>query len=376
MRGFGPNQLGKFATSTSAVVSAEFRQVSNAIERQLQTSTDHPVMEWDSSVFLTTLAARVLVTVMFGQSLPAEDEQRVNEAFRLWEEASADPSYYLPGYLDYAPFAGPRAVRKAIKDMHAIAHRCIDKEREVSQSASSEYCSLLSVLVRARDDDGAQLDEDELVHNVYSFFGAGVSTTAHAMRSQLFLLARHPKAQEKLHQELSGGPLEWDFVKKLPYLSAVIAESLRLYPSIQGSSTRDLTSDVVLPSGLHVAKGTSVNVTSLASQRRPAVWGPDADEFRPERFLDGQPEDNGIGNPLHPHKLPPGVPDTAFLAFGYGARPCIGRPLAMIEMKMVLAHAVRQYEIVEMDPEGFEIVSAPPFIFPKRSLKLGLRLRP
>jgi cytochrome P450 len=260
--------------------------------------------------------------------------------------------------------------------MHTIAQRCIAKEREAARVAGSEYHSLLSVLVHARDDDGAKLDEDELVHNVYSFFGAGVASTAHAMRSQLFMLARHPKVQEKLYQEVKAGPLEWDFVKNLPYLSAVISESLRLYPSIQGSATRDLTTDVLLPGGLHAAKGTSVGVNSLASQRRPAVWGPDADDFRPERFLNGQPEDKGVGNPLLPHRTPPGLPDTAFLAFGYGARPCIGRPLAMIEMKMVLAHAVRQYEIVEMDPKGFEIVMAPPFIFPKRSLKLGLRPRP
>jgi len=235
--------------------------------------------------------------------------------------------------------------------------------------------NLLSVLVHARDDDGSKLDEDELVHNVYSFFGAGVSTTSHSLRTQLFMLARHPEVQQKLHQELSAGPLEWDFVKNLPYLSAFITESLRLYPAILGSATRVLTSDVSLPGGVHAPKGTSINVQSLAVQRRPAVWGDDADDFRPERFLDSRSEDDTVGNPMLPHKLPSGVPDTAFLTFGYGARPCIGRPLAIVEMKMAIAHAVRSFEVFEMDPDDFEVIVAPPFLFPKRDLKLGLRLR-
>mmetsp|Transcript_74533 Transcript_74533/g.193750 ORF Transcript_74533/g.193750 Transcript_74533/m.193750 type:complete len:582 (+) Transcript_74533:89-1834(+) len=394
MRGFGPKMLDRFASVVADTVASEFKALEGAaagdrhplqrshsgrtLERQATSlgicgNSDGQLAVWDPAVFLKTMAARVISKVAFGQGIDVDDESAIAEAFSVWEQASSDPRYLLPYYIDL-PFSGPRAARKAIKGLHMLAEKFIARERETI-AAGDEHQNLLSVLVHARDDDGGKLDEDELVHNVYSFLGAGVSTTSDALATILFLLARHPEIQSKLHQELATGPLEWEFVKNLPYLSAVIAESLRLWPSVVGSIARQLTDDVVLPGGLRVGKGINVGVNSATLQRRPGVWGADADKFRPERFIEGQGKDQGIGNPMSPHKLPPGVPDTAFPVFGYGARPCIGRPLAVMEMKMTLAQALRRFSIEEMEPESFEMVLATPFQFPKRSLKLGLRRR-
>merc|ERR1712137_992660 len=154
--------------------------------------------------------------------------------------------------------------------------------------------------------------------------------------------------------------------------SAVITESLRLCPPVTSLPTRVLTEDVELPGGVHVGNGVRVGVDTLTHQRRPAVWGSDADEFHPERFLVGQGEEGGV-NPMTPHKMPPGIPDTSFPVFGYGVRPCIGRPLAIIELKLALVHTLRRFTVEEMEPDKFEMVKATVGFSPKRGLELRLR---
>jgi len=330
------------------------------------------VTEWDP-VFATLLAARVICSVAFGQGIAAEDAQQILNKFSSLGVANSSPWYRIRGYIDL-PLPGPRAVRKAIKGVHEIAQKFIAKERATNNLDESECSTLLSVLVHACDDCGAQLDEEELVHNVYAFFGAGIATTSHSLCSTLFMLARHPEVQSKLQQELTGVELEWESVKSLPFLSAVITESLRLCPPFTNLPARILTEEVELPGGVHAGKGVQVGVDILAHQRRPAMWGSDADEFRPERFLIGQGE-KGVANPMMPHKMPPGVPDSSFPVFGYGVRPCIGRPLAIIELKMAVAHTLRRFTVEEMEPDKFEMVKASVGFSPKRGLKLRLRQR-
>merc|ERR1712027_235665 len=142
----------------------------------------------------------------------------------------------------------------------------------------------------------------------------------------------------------------WDALKAKSYITAVITESLRLWPSVEELAGRKLTKEVEL-GGLKIPKGAHVGTYSLAVQRRVSIWGEDAAEFRPEGF-----------------------PDSAFIAFGGGVRPCIGRALAMIEMKFVLGHLLQRFTLVEMEPDKFEMARELS-VAPKSTLKLGLKRR-
>merc|ERR1712070_241144 len=125
---------------------------------------------------------------------------------------------------------------------------------------------------------------------------------------------------------------------------------------------------------IFVPKGTNVIAWSMVMGRRENLWGADFNKFRPERFDDqhvlGKAR-NGTtsnGDPMSPSPMPPGVPGTAFMAFGSGVRPCVARPLAIVEMKLALLHLTKRFTVVENEPEKFEMTCGMPFLHPKRGL--------
>jgi len=259
---------------------------------------------------------------------------------------------------------------------------------EGTRPSPAKRTTLLSAILQAHDDELGSLTEEEVVHNVYGFFLAGTSTTSGQLATIGFLLARHPEVQARLQLEMdtvaagagssrgsgSDGP-SWEGLKAKSYITAVITESLRLWPSAQEGGRRTLTKDVEI-GGLKIPKGSHVMAHSLAVQRRVSIWGEDAAEFRPERFLEPLTgvQQTFTTNPMGPSPMPKGVPDSAFIAFGGGVRPCIGQSLAMIEMKLAIMHLLQRFTLVEMEPDKFEMAFGES-VSPKRTLKLGLKRR-
>ncbi|KAK4371937.1 hypothetical protein RND71_007321 [Anisodus tanguticus] len=113
------------------------------------------------------------------------------------------------------------------------------------------------------------------------------------------------------------------------YLHATLTETLRLYPAVPVDG-RCADADDVLPDGLHIRKGDGVYYISYAMGRMPYIWGNDAEDFRPERWLK-----DGIFHPESPFK---------FIAFHAGPRICLGKDFAYRQMKilaMALLHFFR-----------------------------------
>ncbi|XP_047996377.1 cytochrome P450 4V2-like, partial [Leguminivora glycinivorella] len=163
---------------------------------------------------------------------------------------------------------------------------------------------------------------------------AGNDTSAVGGSFTAVLLSRYPDVQAKVHQELdevfgdSNRPVTPEDLPRLKYLEAVIKESLRLYPPVP-IVAREVRSDVELPSGTTLVDGTSIMIHIWGTHRDPAYWGADAEEFRPERFLEG---------PLrHP---------AMFIPFSYSIRGCIGGTYAMMSAKTALANLLRRYRLL------------------------------
>jgi len=327
----------------------------------------------DPLEFMKNIVMRVLTHVAFGQGMDDADRSTILNCFNFFYEASLSPTIAMPGYVD-SQLPGAQTMREAIRDLHQVGSKFIARERAKggAETNGNAQQTLLSALLNARDEDNGSLSEEEVVHNVFGFMVAGIATTSDSLASDCFLLARHPAVQAKLQGELEGAS-RWDDIKRMPYLSAVITEQLRLWPPLIGVPPRTMTEDTTL-GGLRIPAGTDVAIYGLAMHRRTSHWGEDAEEFRPERFLEGDSDggSNLIKNPMLPSPLPPGVPDEAFLAFGGGVRPCIARPLAMIEMKLVLMHLLQRFTLVETDPEDFGMQVAFPVVFPKRHLRIEL----
>ncbi|KAJ8435013.1 hypothetical protein Cgig2_013501 [Carnegiea gigantea] len=129
-------------------------------------------------------------------------------------------------------------------------------------------------------------------------------------------------------------------VKELQYLQAAIYESMRVYPPVQFDSKFSLRDDV-LPDGTRVRKGTRVTYHSYAMARMEGIWGKDCLEFRPERWL------NADGMFCH---------ESAFKypIFQGGYRVCLGKELAVVEMKCVILSILREFHVDLANPNSYD----------------------
>ncbi|KAM0272213.1 hypothetical protein ACHAQH_008795 [Verticillium albo-atrum] len=167
-------------------------------------------------------------------------------------------------------------------------------------------------------------------------------TTASALTWACYLLAKQPEIQKKVRQEvlesipagLTGGLTSnlAGILEQLPYLNGTINETLRLYPTVP-MTQRQAIRDTQIGSQF-IPKGTSIVLSIWYVNRSPDVWGPDAGEFRPERWItdDLKPNQNGGASSNYD-----------FLTFLHGPRSCIGQGFAKAEMRCLLAAMVMSF---------------------------------
>ncbi|TBU28038.1 cytochrome P450 [Dichomitus squalens] len=222
------------------------------------------------------------------------------------------------------------------------------KGDEGAKQLFREGKDLMSILLRANmaADETDRLADDELIGQMSTLTIAAMDTTSNALSLTLHQLAKHPEAQSKLRQEImraqSGGmDLSYNDLIELPYLDAVCRETLRLFAPAP-FRFRETREDVVLPlsepvrgrdgalmTEIPIPKNTTVLVGVLSSNTRQALWGEDAYEWKPERWLSKLPD------AVLDAKIP-GVYSNLMTFWG-GGRACIGFKFSQLEMKVVLA---------------------------------------
>jgi cytochrome P450 len=187
---------------------------------------------------------------------------------------------------------------------------------EIADRRADPREDILSMLVGARFEDGAPMDDGEVRDQLMTLLLAGHETTATGLAWTFDLLLRHPDVLRRVVADADAGEEK--------YLRAVVAESLRLRPVVPLAG-RKLSSELrvnghVLPAGTDVT---------------PAIWlahtradrYPEPLAFRPERFLDGAPS------------------TYAWIPFGGGVRRCLGAAFAEMEMRVVLAEVLRRRDL-------------------------------
>ncbi|KAI0875932.1 isotrichodermin C-15 hydroxylase [Hypoxylon argillaceum] len=175
---------------------------------------------------------------------------------------------------------------------------------------------------------------DELISNATVIIGAGAETSASILTAVTSLLIDHPEKLDKLTVEVrstftSQNQITADAVSRLPYLVACIDEALRLFPQT-GSPSLRLTDKRTTIIGIPVPENTVVGIWPWALYRASALWT-DPNEFHPERFLN----DPSYANDAR----------EAFKPFFTGTRDCIGQNLALIEMRLILACMIFNFDI-------------------------------
>ncbi len=233
----------------------------------------------------------------------------------------------------FVPTAHARVFREVIREMDGFVYDLIARRRR----EPGDETDLVSLLLRARDEQGRPIDERQIRDEVVTMFLAGHETGAAAISWALYLLAGHPACLATLREELDArlgqafpdrGALE-----SLPYLKRVLTESLRLYPPAYRISRTSLRRTTL--GAFTIEPGTEV-VISQWSVQRSARYYEAPHEFRPERWT---PE------------LRAALPRFAWFPFGGGPRTCIGDSFALMESGIVVAALAQAFEL-ELAPDA------------------------
>ncbi|VVA38065.1 PREDICTED: cytochrome P450 [Prunus dulcis] len=186
-----------------------------------------------------------------------------------------------------------------------------------------------------------------LQHVALNFILAGRDTSSVALSWFFWLVTLNPIIEEKILHEICTvlietrgddvvswleEPLEFEEIDRLIYLKAALSESLRLYPSVPEDSKHAVRDDI-LPDGTFVPAGSSVTYSIYATGRMKSTWGDDCLEFRPERWLSLD------GKRFIMHD------SNKYLAFNAGPRICLGKDLAYLQMKSVVASVLLRHRL-------------------------------
>ncbi len=211
-------------------------------------------------------------------------------------------------------------------DLSHRIDRGIHQVIQAKRASGGAGRDMLSMLLEARDEDGAQLSEDELIGHAGVIFAAGHETSSNALSWTLFLLAQHPRVMadlcDELRGKLHGDAPTFDDLPGLVLLDRVVKESLRIFPPAP-LNHRITARDSAL-ADYQIPAGTEILSSIYHTHRMPELY-PDPLSFRPERWAG----------------LDPGP--YAFNPFSAGPRMCIGATFALFEIKIVLALLLQRF---------------------------------
>ncbi|XP_044505204.1 cytochrome P450 704C1-like isoform X1 [Mangifera indica] len=237
---------------------------------------------------------------------------------------------------------GSEAVlRKSIKVIDEFVYKLIRSKIEQLNNSHADFRPVKKEDIVSRFLDLKETDPKYLRDIVLSFVTAGKDTTASTLSWFLYMLCKHPHIQERIAkeviqatqmtddsstEELAAGITE-ETIEKMHYLHAVLTETLRLYPAAAVDG-KICFSDDTLPDGFSVKKGDLVAYLPYAMGRMKSLWGDDAEEFQPERWLN----ENGHFQAASPFIF------TTFQAretgIEAGPRVCLGKEFAYRQMKI------------------------------------------
>jgi cytochrome P450 len=274
------------------------------------------------------IALAVIMRAVFG----SHDEDR----FERFEKLSDDFSKRLSLITTFPALRrnfGPRSplprFLRSREKLDQFIYEEIGLRRKEVEAGEEGHDDVLSLLLRARHDDGSQMSDEELRDELVSVLGAGHETTATGLAWAMERLLRTPRVLVKLRESVAAG--------EDAYLNATVKETLRARPVIADAGRR-LTAPTEI-GGYQLPKGSIVMAGIAALHYREDLF-PEPKKFRPERFLEDRAD------------------NYAWIPFGGGVRRCIGAAFAEYEMRTVLREFVRaDLSAPDPKPEAVKIHS-------------------
>jgi unspecific monooxygenase len=221
---------------------------------------------------------------------------------------------------------------KFLRDRQRLDDLIYAEIRDRRTNPTSDRIDIMAMLMSATDETGQPMTDQELRDELVTLMFAGHETTATAMSWGLYWVHHLPHVREKLLHELDNtDPNDPLSVLRLPYLTAVCNEVLRIHPVAMLTFPRVVQESTELL-GHKLEPGMAVVGCMYLIHQREDLY-PDPKQFRPERFLERQ------------------YSAYEFIPFGNGARRCIGEAFAQFELKLVLSNILRRYTLALVDPQ-------------------------
>ncbi|KAF5023611.1 hypothetical protein F66182_4313 [Fusarium sp. NRRL 66182] len=223
-----------------------------------------------------------------------------------------------------------------------VMRKVADEVVATRKQNPSDRKDLLAAMLQGVDPTtGEKLSDDNITDQLITFLIAGHETTSGTLSFAFYSLLKHPEAYNKVQQEVDEvvgrGPVTVDHLTKLPYISAVLRETLRLNSPITQFGIEAIE-DTFIGGKYLVKKGEVVSALLSRCHVDPVVYGQDAYEFKPERMLD----DNFA-------KLNHDFPNS-WKPFGNGKRACIGRPFAWQEALLAMVMLFQNFSFTQENP--------------------------
>ena len=329
MAAFTPKQVAGYAELMTAAAQTAF-------DKLVPEDQPHAVVTMDA--LWSRVAMDVILRTLFSRAAQHESAAAIDATQTLSTTAYRE-MFRLFTLPDWLPLPGKAAKRKALRTLRQLIQGQIT-ERQAAIAAQPELAArqdLLGRLLALRDEaSGAALTDQEVFDQCMVSFQAGHETSATTLLWWSRLMADHPAMAQRARAEVlavvGAGTPGPQHMAQLPWLTATLKEAMRLYPPVAAVMSRRTTAPIVLD-GWHIPKGAMLRITPWVLHHDER-WFANAQDFRPERFLDGAPP----------------IPKGAWMPFGAGPRVCLGQHFAMMEMTLLSAMLLQRFTLAL--PEG------------------------
>lgn len=287
--------------------------------------------EVDIEIEMTHVTADIILRTILSESIESETAVMIFEAFSEFQEKAS--LMIQLGFIKVPLWFAPRTYiiwKRKGREIRELLTKTIRKRYDAHQRGeAASHQDILQSLLEIRDPkDGSAFTFEELVDQVAMLFLAGHETSASALSWTLFLIAKCPDIQERLHQEarhiLKDDEPNFKNIHQHKLIRNVFRETMRLYPPVGFLTFRKSVGENKL--GEHmVPEGSPVAISPWLTHRHRELWDR-PDEFDPDRF-----DKSGE------------MPSCSYIPFGQGPRICIGAAFAMQEAMLILASLVRNF---------------------------------
>jgi cytochrome P450 len=307
------------------------------------THSDEMLADWtdggevDIEQKMTQVTLAVIVDLMLGTDLNDRRVRTIREALEPLG-ARFEPDPIRSAAPEWLPMPGDSEYRQAVETMESVIDDIVTERRGTQGDAATGESpdDLLSILLRAQE-RGEQSDR-QIRDEVMTILLAGHDTTALTLTYTWYLLSQHPDAERRIHAEVDevvgdNRPTMAD-VAQLDYVQRVIDESMRLYPPVY-TMFREPRQPVEV-GGYRIPDDASIMISQWAMHRSERYWD-EPDVFDPDRWTRDADR-----------------PRFTYFPFGAGPRHCIGKHLATLEAKLIVARTAQQHSLEytrEREPE-------------------------